>query len=72
MVKRTQKKTSPGKIRKLVEGKESLEANFAELSGLVPDIQTALDSDDIPCLLREKRLTSCPRCLIKLGSFPLF
>ena len=33
MVKRTQKKTSPGKIRKLVEGKETLEANFAELSG---------------------------------------
>ena len=69
MVKRTQRKTSPGNIRKLVEGKESLEANFAELSVLVPDMQTALDSDDVPLSVKREKVDFLSSLLEKIRVF---
>ena len=69
MVKRTQKRTSPVKIRKLVEGKDSLETKFAELSVLVPDAQTALDSDSVPWSVKREKVDTLSSLLDKILVF---
>ena len=71
MVKRKQKRTSPGKIRRLVERKETLEANFAELSVLIPDMQIALDSDDVPWSVKKEKIDYLSSLLLQdSGFFP--
>ena len=69
MVKRTQKRNSPGKIKRLVEGKDVLEANFAELSALIPDTQHALDSDDVPQTVKKEKVQYLSNLLEKIRVF---
>ena len=69
MVKRTQKRNSPGDIKRLVQGKDNLEANFAELSALIPDTQHVLDSDDVPNTVKREKIEYLSSLLEKIRVF---